>query len=139
VTHTIPLEFLSGQLLLAAEARKVRDEKAEFLFGTEYSYQHLASFQFGYRSGLDTQDVSFGFGVGHGNVSGQYAYVPMSENLGTSSGSRCRCAGSRRPRVIHRRRRMNQPAPVKPDEVGPEAPPGRDLPSRTLTVEVHSG
>jgi hypothetical protein len=76
------LSALDGSLLVAAEVRKIRDEPTQLLFGTEYSYQNLARLQVGYRSGLDTQDVSLGFGVGNQTIRGQYAYVPYDENLG---------------------------------------------------------
>jgi len=82
ISRAFPIDALGGQLLLSADVRKIRDETTEFLAGSEYSYHNLASLQFGYRSGLDTQDVSLGFGVGGRNVKAQYAYVPYSDNLG---------------------------------------------------------
>lgn len=82
VSHRLPLSSLGGALLISVEARKARDEDAQLLFGTEYRYGNLARLQFGYRTGLDTEDVSLGIGVGDGSVRGQYAYVPFGENLG---------------------------------------------------------
>jgi hypothetical protein len=82
VTLHLPLRSVSGSLLFAAEARKIRDEDGQLLLGTEYSYQNLARLSVGYRTGLDTEDVSLGFGVGDGRIRGQYAYVPFGENLG---------------------------------------------------------
>jgi hypothetical protein len=82
ISRNFPLSALDGNLLVAAEVRKIRDEPTQLLLGTEYSYQEVASLEVGYRSGLDTQDVSLGFGVGNRTIRGQYAYVPFSENLG---------------------------------------------------------
>ena len=53
-----------------------------FWSGTEYEYQHAARVQVGYRSGLDSESVSFGMGVGKGRVRGQYSFVPFKNNLG---------------------------------------------------------
>jgi hypothetical protein len=82
VTHVIPLSALAGRLLLAAEVRATRDEDTQVLLGTEYNYQDMAQLQFGYRTGLDTQDISLGVGFGRRNLRGEYAFVPFKENLG---------------------------------------------------------
>lgn len=82
ISHTVPLAAAGGEFLLAAEVRRTRGEDTQLLLGTEYSYQNLARLQAGYRTGLDTQDVSMGVGLGRGNVRGEYAFVPTSENLG---------------------------------------------------------
>ena len=42
----------------------------------------LARLQVGYRSGLDTQNISLGLGIGRGHIRGQYAFVPFRESLG---------------------------------------------------------
>lgn len=82
ISHRLPLAAAGGSLLLSAEARKVRDEDAQLLFGTEYQYQDLARLQVGYRTALDTEDVSLGVGLGNGRLRGQYAFVPFGEELG---------------------------------------------------------
>jgi hypothetical protein len=82
VSHLLPLNSLGGTVRLAAEMRKVRDEDGQVLFGTEYEYQHAARVQIGYRTGLDSESVSFGLGVGKGRLRGQYSYVPFEDNLG---------------------------------------------------------
>jgi len=81
-TYVLPVRALDGRFLVSAEARKIRDEDANLLFGAEYRYRENARLQTGYRSGLDTQDVTFGFAVGNHRFQGQYALVPFSENLG---------------------------------------------------------
>jgi len=82
VTHRLPLSSLGSAVLLAVEGRKVRDEDGQVLVGAEYQYQNVASLGVGYRSGLDTEDVSLGVGIGQGRIRGQYAFVPFQENLG---------------------------------------------------------
>jgi hypothetical protein len=82
VSHWLPLNALNAQLVLAVEAEAVRDEDTRVLFGAEYRYQDFTRLQVGYRTGLDTQDVSMGFGVGRDRLQAQYAFVPFGENLG---------------------------------------------------------
>jgi len=82
LTHTVPLAAADGSVRVACEVRAVRDDDTSILFGTEYRYREFASLQAGYRSGLDTQDVSFGFGLGGNRVGAQYAFVPFGEDLG---------------------------------------------------------
>jgi hypothetical protein len=82
LSHLMPLNSLGGTVRLAVEMRKVRDEDAQLLVGSEYEYQHAARVQVGYRSGLDSESLSFGMGVGKGRVRGQYSFVPVKNNLG---------------------------------------------------------
>jgi hypothetical protein len=82
VSHLVPLSGLGGTVRLAVEMRKVRYEKACGLVGTEYEYQHAARVQVGYRSGQDSESMSFGMGVGKGRIRGQYSFVPFKNNLG---------------------------------------------------------
>ncbi len=81
VSHLFAVPAANASLLLAAEYRKERDETGQLLLGTEWVYR-VARLQVGYRSGLDTQDVSFGVGVGNNRIRGQYSYVPFGESLG---------------------------------------------------------
>lgn len=82
LTHTVPISTLDGALRLAAEVRSVRDDDPQLLVGTEYAYQDLTRLQVGYQTAHDTQDVSFGVGIGKGGIRGQYAFAPFGENLG---------------------------------------------------------
>lgn len=83
VTYHVPLASVQSELLLAAEVRKVREEDAGALLGAEYRLQDAARLRFGYRSGLDTEDVSFGLGFHRGQIDADYAYVPFGEDLGS--------------------------------------------------------
>ncbi len=82
ISHRLPLRAAGGSLLVSGEVRKARDEDTQLLFGSEYQYQDLARLQVGYRTALDTEDVSLGVGLGNGRIRGQYAFVPFGENLG---------------------------------------------------------
>jgi len=82
VTHRLPLPSLNGQVRLSAEVRNVRDDDTQLLFGTEYRYQEFTRLQLGYQTNHDTQDVSFGVGVGKDRVRGQYAFAPFGDDLG---------------------------------------------------------
>jgi len=82
ITHRLPLQAFNGQMLVSAEIRKVRDTDAQALFGTEYRYKEYTRLQVGYQTNHDTQDVSFGVGVGMDHVRGQYAFAPFGDDLG---------------------------------------------------------
>lgn len=81
-SYRLPLPTLGSQAVVAAEVRKVKDEDASFRGGVEYHVQQVARLRVGYRSGLDTEDVSFGIGLRRGALQGDYAYVPFGEDLG---------------------------------------------------------
>ncbi|MFN8547954.1 MAG: PorV/PorQ family protein [Candidatus Eisenbacteria bacterium] len=82
LTHHLPWAAARGEVRMSAEVRKVRDEDAQFLFGTEYDYDHAASLDVGYQTAHDTEDVSMGFGVRSGRLRAHYAFVPFGESLG---------------------------------------------------------
>lgn len=82
LTHTLPISALNGAFRVAAEVRSVRDDDTQVLVGTEYAYQDLTRLQVGYQSAHDTQDISFGVGMGKDGIRGQYAFAPFGENLG---------------------------------------------------------
>ncbi|MEZ4648117.1 MAG: PorV/PorQ family protein [Candidatus Eisenbacteria bacterium] len=82
LTHSIPASALDGAFSISAEVRSERDADTQIVFGTEYRYQDFTAIQVGYRTQHDSQDVSFGLGVGTERLHGQYAYVPFGENLG---------------------------------------------------------
>lgn len=82
LSHLVTLGTIGGTVRLAAEMRKVRDEDACGLVGAEYEYQHTARVQIGYRSGQDSESMSFGLGVGRERIRGQYSFVPFKNNLG---------------------------------------------------------
>lgn len=83
VTYHVPLPQASSEGLLAVEVRKIRDEDASVRLGLEYRLQKVMSLRAGYRSALDTEDVSFGLGYRRGRIQADYSYVPFGEDLGS--------------------------------------------------------
>lgn len=82
VTYRIPVDPLNGGLRVALEFQSVTNEDSHLLIGTEYAYQDFTRLQLGYRSGMDSEDLSFGFAVGREQLNAQYAFVPFDHNLG---------------------------------------------------------
>ena len=82
VSYLLPLSAIGSEALLAAEVRSILGEDASFQTGIEYRIQQVASLRVGYRSALDTQDLSYGIGFRNGALSADYAYVPFGEDLG---------------------------------------------------------
>ena len=78
--YAIPMA--GGEFLAAAEIRKVRGDDAGLNLGTSYEYREMASLRVGYKSGLDSEDVSFGLGFRHNRVRVDYAFVPYGNDLG---------------------------------------------------------
>ncbi|RPJ43091.1 MAG: PorV/PorQ family protein [Candidatus Latescibacterota bacterium] len=77
-----PIPTLSGGLLVAAEARKSRDEDAHAHLGAEVRFAEGAAVRFGYKTGYEIEDWSFGVGVSRGSFSVQYALVPYRSDFG---------------------------------------------------------
>lgn len=82
VSWDLPLQSLSGRLLMAADIRHLRDEGTVLLFGVEYSYAEFLRFGLGYQEGRDVQDVGVGIGIHQGWFGLDWAYIPISEDLG---------------------------------------------------------
>jgi hypothetical protein len=82
ISYRLPVSALGSDVLLATEVRSVLGEDTSFLTGIEYRVQDVARLRVGYRSALDTQDMSFGIGFHKGMLTADYAYVPFGEDLG---------------------------------------------------------
>ena len=52
--------------------------------GGEYSYRRMLALRAGYKVGYDSQGATFGFGVTYREVSFDYAFLPVSNELGDS-------------------------------------------------------
>ncbi|MCX8057181.1 MAG: PorV/PorQ family protein [Ignavibacteria bacterium] len=94
----LPMEFrfgisYSGELstgkfyfLPSFEVQKyLKYEKLNLLFGLETNYDNLLSFRFGYNSGRDLNNFTFGVGVKYKFLSFDYAFLPFKENFGTAN------------------------------------------------------
>ncbi|MBN2289627.1 MAG: PorV/PorQ family protein [Candidatus Glassbacteria bacterium] len=78
---TLPWEY--STLLVTAQATVPNDNETRFALGGEYGYKDFLFGRVGYRSGLDYEDFSFGFGVLYRKLRFDYAFVPYSD-LGNS-------------------------------------------------------
>jgi len=68
-----------GTVILSVEARKSRDDDTNVLYGADYAFPQGLSVQAGYRSGMDSADLSFGASVSRGRYTFSYAFVPYSD------------------------------------------------------------
>ncbi len=68
-----------GAILVSVEARKSREDDANLLYGFDYITPYGASLQAGYRSGMDSADISFGALISRDRYSFSYAFVPYSD------------------------------------------------------------
>lgn len=90
VSYRIPFGGdLPGDLLLAGEVRKSRDEDARTHLGMDLRLKESVSVRFGYKFGYDEdieleESYSFGIGVERGLFSVQYALVPFNSDAGTA-------------------------------------------------------
>ncbi len=83
-TYRPGLEVMNGAIEVALEGRKVKGEDLNLLFGARYLYRDLGALSVGYRSGLDTEDLSFGLQLRKDDFRFGYAFVPFSDDLGNS-------------------------------------------------------
>lgn len=72
----------AGTFLVTAEGAGVKDNTPLFRGGFEFRAPQFVALRLGYTEGLDTQDISFGFGLFHSGIQIDYAYVPYKEELG---------------------------------------------------------
>jgi hypothetical protein len=84
VTYFPSLDVMGGGVEVALEGRQVRGEDFGVLFGARYRYREIAALSVGYRTGLDTENVSFGLRVNRDALAIGYAFVPFSDDLGNS-------------------------------------------------------
>jgi hypothetical protein len=73
------LQASGGTVLVSIEARKSREDDTNFLYGMEYIFPQGFAAQAGYRSGMDSADLSFGARLSRDMYTFSYAYVPYSD------------------------------------------------------------
>ncbi|MEA3409802.1 MAG: PorV/PorQ family protein [Candidatus Eisenbacteria bacterium] len=78
----VPVEALHGDFVIASDAVIPADGSTKVHFGIEYEYAEMLAFRFGYRTGWDNHDVSWGLGVKVRNFRLDYAMVPFYSELG---------------------------------------------------------
>jgi hypothetical protein len=73
---------LDGRVLITLDAMFPNDDGVREHIGAEYSYRRMFSLRAGYKAGYDSQGATFGFGVVHREMSLDYAFLPVSNDLG---------------------------------------------------------
>ncbi|MCE5270596.1 PorV/PorQ family protein [bacterium] len=78
------LPWARGAATVTAEIVRPNDNDARLAFGAEYGWREMLYGRVGYRSGLNNEDMSFGFGIVYMQLRFDYAFVPYVEGLGDS-------------------------------------------------------
>jgi hypothetical protein len=81
-SYALPMESLSGDILMAADAVFYKGEDAKGHFGAEYNFKNLASLGLGYKAGYDVEGFSVGAGLFRGPLRFGYAYSVIGSELG---------------------------------------------------------
>jgi hypothetical protein len=76
------VEALNGAILITGDAVVPNDGDTKYHFGAEYEYSNMIAVRFGYRTGWDNQNVSWGFGAKVKGFRLDYAYTPFYSDLG---------------------------------------------------------
>jgi hypothetical protein len=76
--------FQSGNLALAMDLSKPRDNQLRAHWGTELLVMHHIALRSGYQMGYDEKGFSAGVGVRQGRFRIDYAFVPYSSDLGAT-------------------------------------------------------
>jgi len=72
-----------GSILIAADFLGARGDDGSIRFGAEYTYHEQFLLGVGYKTGMDSEDVSFGAGY-ENRIKVHYAFVPIQGDLGSS-------------------------------------------------------
>jgi len=78
----VPVDALRGNLVIASDVVMPADGSTKMHYGLEYEYAGMIALRFGYRSGWDNHNVSWGLGVKVQNFRLDYAVVPFYSELG---------------------------------------------------------
>ena len=72
----------AGSLMLVADGQAVKDNTPRFAAGVEWRAPDYVAVRAGYTEGLDTQNLSLGFGIRFRQFHVDYAFIPYLEELG---------------------------------------------------------
>ena len=73
---------LEGRVLVTFDAMFPNDDDGRQHIGAEYSYRRMLALRAGYKGGYDSQGATFGFGVNYREMSLDYAFLPVGNELG---------------------------------------------------------
>jgi hypothetical protein len=75
---------LDGRVLFTFDAMFPNDDGVREHVGGEYSYKRMVALRAGYKAGYDSQGATFGLGVVYREIGLDYAFLPVSNDLGDS-------------------------------------------------------
>lgn len=75
---------LDGRVMLTFDALFPNDDGVREHIGGEYSYRRVVALRAGYKAGYDVQGATFGLGVVYRDIAIDYAFLPVSNDLGDS-------------------------------------------------------
>jgi len=75
---------IDGRVLFTFDAVFPDDDAVREHIGGEYSYKRMVSLRAGYKAGYDSQGATFGLGVVYHDIGLDYAFLPVSNDLGDS-------------------------------------------------------
>jgi hypothetical protein len=78
------VEAIDGRLLFTFDALFPNDDGVREHIGGEYSYRRMVALRAGYKAGYDSQGATFGLGVVYHEIGVDYAFLPVSNDLGNS-------------------------------------------------------
>lgn len=82
-SYNYQLASLEADVNLIAGYQKYTDfDEGHVHFGGEFLYKELFAVRLGYMSGYETKNITAGFGLNYGNLTFDYAYMPMDYDLG---------------------------------------------------------
>jgi hypothetical protein len=76
------VEAIEGRVLVTFDAMFPNDDDGRQHIGAEYSYRRMLALRAGYKAGYDSQGATFGFGVNYREMSLDYAFLPIGNDLG---------------------------------------------------------
>lgn len=75
---------IEGRVLVTFDAMFPNDDDGRQHIGAEYSYRRMLALRAGYKGGYDSQGATFGFGVNYREMSLDYAFLPIRNDLGNN-------------------------------------------------------
>jgi hypothetical protein len=76
--------WVRGSIVTAADVVFPNDGDTKMHLGAEYNYERFMSVRLGYKGNYYVQGLTFGVGVGYGNLRFDYAFMPIEYDLGDS-------------------------------------------------------
>jgi hypothetical protein len=83
--YAIPLQDMDGTLTVASDVVSITNDNITHVnVGAELEYHRTFALRAGYQTGYDTKNFSAGIGIYYNLLKFDYAYVPFTEDFGTT-------------------------------------------------------